>query len=740
VIPLKEEAMATVSSSEALTVWPGKSAPLGATWTGHGVNFAVFSERAEQVELCLFAAPGDARPRHTFSLTQKTRNVWHGFIPHCRPGQLYGYRVYGPYEPRCGRRFNPAKLLVDPYARAVTGKVNWRLGSPLAYDPYGPLGDLARDDTDNAAAMPKCVVVDPHFNWEGDCRPGHPLHRSVIYELHVKGFTKNFPGLDPELRGTYAGLAAPQVIEYLRQLGVTAVELLPVHECQPESFLIDRGLTNYWGYNTVCFFAPDSRYSASGSLGGQVAEFKEMVRCLHRAGIEVLLDVVYNHTAEGDHRGPTLSWRGIDNESYYWLVPGDPYHYMDFTGCGNSPAMTHPDVLKLVTDSLRYWAQEMHVDGFRFDLASTLARNEKGVDRLSAFFDILHQDPILSGIKLIAEPWDVRSGGYQVGNFPVDWSEWNGRFRDTARRFWRGDPSQLSELAYRITGSSDLYADDGRSPGASINFITCHDGFTLADLVSYNYKHNEANQEDNRDGTDDNLSWNCGAEGESADPAILELRYRQMRNFFATLMLSQGTPMISAGDEFCCTQRGNNNAYCQDNAISWLDWGMADQNADQVDFVRRLIAFRKEHPAFSRRRFFEGRSFNLDEIKDITWLRPGGGEMTAADWTPDFVRCVGFAIDGRDLNDVDDHGLPLSDSVFLVLMNAFWDPIPFRLPQIDSGRWHCLMDTTCGWITSDRGTRARARGSKKEEKALFLSGAEYPLAARSVALFELADS
>ncbi|MGH7462259.1 MAG: glycogen debranching protein GlgX, partial [Longimicrobiales bacterium] len=453
---------------------------------------------------------------------------------------------------------------------AITGKVDWALGSALAYDPSSPHRDFARDDSDDAAAMPKCVVTDPAFDWDGDVQPRTPFHRSVVYELHVRGFTRRFPGLDPAVRGTYAALGSPPVLNYLKELGVTAVELLPVQECQPEKFLLDRSLTNYWGYNTIGFFAPDSRYSSAGSMGGQVTEFKQMVKRLHRAGIEVLLDVVYNHTAESDHLGPTLSFRGIDNEAYYWLTP-DLYHYMDFAGCGNTPRMMHPEVLKLVMDSLRYWVQEMHVDGFRFDLASTLAREEHGVDRLSSFFDILHQDPILSDVKLIAEPWDIRAGGYQVGNFPVDWSEWNGRYRDTVRRFWRGDPGQLSDLAYRITGSSDLYRDDGRSPAASINFITAHDGFTLADLVSYNTKHNEANLEDNRDGTDANFSWNCGTEGETDRPDVLDLRARQVRNFFSTLLISQGTPMIPAGDEFGRSQRGNNNAYCQDNEITWLD-------------------------------------------------------------------------------------------------------------------------------------------------------------------------
>jgi isoamylase len=710
-------------------VRPGKHAPLGAHWTGQGVNFAIFAQNAEKVELCLFARAEDPQPARTVDLGQKTRNVWHCLLPECRPGQLYGYRVYGPYQPCRGRRFNPAKLLLDPYARAITNKVDWSRGSPLSYDPASAEKDLVPDTSDDAAAMPKCVVVDHRFDWDGDQPLRTPLARSVIYELHIKGFTCCFPGLEPKLRGTYAGLASPEVLGYLTKLGITAVELLPVHECQPEKFLLDRGLTNYWGYNTAGFFAPDGRYSASGTLGGQVNEFKQMVKRLHRAGLEVILDVVYNHTAEGDHLGPTLSWRGIDNEVYYWLADGDPYHYMDFTGCGNTPRMTHPDVLKLIMDSLRYWAREMHVDGFRFDLASTLARGEHGVDRLSSFFEILHQDPVLCSVKLIAEPWDVGAGGYQVGNFPVDWSEWNGRYRDTVRRFWRGDAGQVPDLAYRITGSSDLYYSNGRSPDASFDFLTCHDGFTLHDLVSYNAKHNEANLEDNRDGNDCNFSWNCGVEGETADPAVLELRQRQMRNFFSTLLLSQGIPLITAGDEFARSQGGNNNAYCQDNEISWVDWELRAKNAGLLDFVRRWLDFRRKHPCFRRMRFFEGRKFGLNELKDISWLRPDGREMSGDDWSLDFVRCFGFVIDGKDLRDVDEQGRLLSDSIFLVIFNAHCEAIPFTLPAplCGSGRWRCLMDTTAGWLAAGRGRRGDPPGSP------------YPLGGHSLALLEWAE-
>ncbi len=709
-------------------MWPGKSLPLGATWTGQGVNFALFSEHAERVELCLFAGPLDARPARTFLLGQKTRHVWHGFLPDCRPGQLYAYRVHGPWNPRRGQRFNAAKLLLDPCARAITGKVDWSRGSPLSHDPARPQDIEARDESDSAAAMPRCVVLDPAFDWDGDRRPGTPLHHSVIYELHVRGFTRCFPGLDPAIRGTYSALGAAPVLKYLNSLGVTAVELLPVHECQPEKFLTGRGLTNYWGYNTVGFFAPDGRYSASGALGGQVTEFKQMVKRLHRAGIEVILDVVYNHTGEGDHLGPTLAWRGIDNQSYYWLAADDPSRYLDFAGCGNTPRMMHPDVMQMVMDSLRYWVQEMHVDGFRFDLASTLARGENGVYRLSSFFDILHQDPVLNNVKLIAEPWDVRDGGFQVGNFPVDWCEWNAHYRDTVRRFWRGDQGQTPELAFRLTGSSDLYREDGRTPGASINFVTCHDGFTLADLTAYNAKHNEANLEQNRDGAGQNLSWNCGVEGETEDAAVLELRRRQARNFFSTLLLSQGTPMICAGDEFGRTQRGNNNAYCQDNEISWLDWSLAEKNAGLLEFVRRLVIFRRQHPAFQRRRFFEGAA-GLDQCKDITWLRPDGGEMAPEDWGRHFARSLGFVVDGRKLNEVDVRGHTLSDSMFLVLLNAHDDEVPFRLPKNGGGSWHCHLDTTRGWLPP-------AASGAGAGTVRFKSGDRYPLAARSLALLE----
>ncbi len=707
-------------------VWPGRPSPLGATWEAGGVNFAIYSENAEAVELCFFDSPAASRASQVIRLTQRTRNTWHAFVRGCAPGALYGYRVYGRYDPWTGLRFNPAKLLVDPYARALTGAVDWRASSPFGY----PLGhtetDLARDDSDSAAAVPKSIVVDPGFDWGDDQPPRVPLQRSVIYEVHVKGFTARFPRLAPKLRGTYAGLAAGPVIQYLKKLGVTAVELLPVHACQPEKPILDRGLTNYWGYNTLGYFAPDSRYSSSGGLGAQVAEFKRMVKALHRAGLEVILDVVYNHTCEGNHLGPTLSWRGIDNPTYYCLEPGRLRYYRDYTGCGNSLNMQHPAVLRMIADSLRYWVLEMRVDGFRFDLASALAREGGGPDRLASFFDIVYQDPVLNHVKLIAEPWDVSLGGYQVGGFPVDWSEWNGRYRDTVRRYWKGDHGLLADMAYRLTGSSDLYRDDGRSPSASVNFITCHDGFTLNDLASYDHKHNEANLEDNHDGADSNDSWNCGVEGETSNPAVLDLRMREMRNFLATLLLSQGTPMLWAGDEFARTQRGNNNSYCQDNEIGWVDWRRAREYSELLEFTRGLIAFRAAHPVFRRTRFFEGRDFSLDQIKDITWLKPDGREMRGEDWATGWAQCVGVQLDGRDLPDLDDRGAPLADSVFLLLLNAFHESVEFRMPPPHSGgAWHSRFDTSRGWV-----------GPSGASPAALAPSAPYSLSGRAMALFE----
>src|SRR5881296_3575378 len=578
-----------------IKTWLGYPYPLGATWLGNGVNFALFSEHATSVDLCLFDSMEASEENVRIPVTEHTDQVWHIFLPEVRPGQIYGYRVSGPYEPQIGMRFNSSKLLLDPYAKAIAGQVQWG-DEMFGYVVGGEAEDLTRDVRDDAWGMPKAVVIDNAFNWDGDRKIGRPLAESIIYELHVKGFTKLCPGVPPELRGTYAALGSTWAIDYFKHLGVTAVELLPVHAHIDDEALVDRGLTNYWGYNTIGFFAPEAKYSGSGDRGEQVNEFKGMVRNLHAAGIEVILDVVYNHTAEGSHLGPTLAFRGIDNIVYYRQVPDDLRYYMDYTGCGNSLSMLHPRTLQLIMDSLRYWVLEMHVDGFRFDLASTLAREIHSVDRLGAFFDIIHQDPVLSQVKLIAEPWDLGEGGYQVGNFPVLWAEWNGIYRDTVRSFWKSDENQASSLAYRLTGSSDLYGRGGRRPWASVNFVTAHDGFTLNDLVSYNEKHNEANGEDNRDGEPYNRSWNCGVEGPTDDPDVLALRARQKRNLLATLMLSQGVPMLLAGDEFLRTQQGNNNAYCQDNEISWHLWPLSRTALAQLSFTKRLIKLRLDHP------------------------------------------------------------------------------------------------------------------------------------------------
>jgi glycogen operon protein len=627
------------------------------------------------------------------SLRERTDLVWHGYVPGLGPGQLYGYRVHGPYDPAGGLRFNPAKLLIDPYARALAGETIWR-DECFGYRVGDPAPDLSRDDRDSAPFVPKGVVVDPAFDWEDDRPPRTPWHRSILYELHVKGFTARHPGLPAPLRGTYAGLASPAALEYLTDLGVTAVELLPVHHHLDEPALAQRGLVNYWGYNTIAFFAPNSRYASTGRRGEQVQDFQAMVKALHRAGLEVILDVVYNHTAEGNHLGPTVSFRGIDNPVYYRLVPNDRRYYQDYTGCGNTTNMTHPRALQLLMDSLRYWVQQMHVDGFRFDLAPALARMFHDVHRLSPFFELLHQDPVISRVKLIAEPWDVGAGGYQVGNFPVGWAEWNGRYRDAIRRYWRGDPGQVADLAYRLTGSSDLYQDDGRRPYASVNFVTAHDGFTLADLVSYNVKHNEANGEGNRDGADENLSWNCGVEGPTDDSAILARRDRQMRNFLATLFLSQGVPMLCAGDEIGRTQRGNNNAYCQDNEISWLDWQLGSGARHLLQFTRRLIRLRHEQPELRRRKFFQGRPLCSADMKDLVWLRPDGGEMTETEWRQSTLRTFGFRLCGDAMDEVDERGQPITGDTLLVLLNADAKPVPFVLPDTHPGdAWERLIDT-----------------------------------------------
>ncbi|HET8576332.1 MAG TPA: glycogen debranching protein GlgX, partial [Methylomirabilota bacterium] len=655
---------------------PGTPYPLGATWDGAGVNFALFSEHGTRVELCLFDSETGAREVQRVPVQECDDQVWHVYLPEARPGLLYGYRVHGPYEPAAGHRFNPAKVLLDPYAKAIAGPVRWN-DALFGYTVGSKEEDLAADGRDSAPYLPKSVVVDPAFSWGGDRQLRTPWHKTVIYEVHVKGLTARHPEVPRELRGSYAGLACPAVVEYLNRLGVTAVELLPVHHCVPEKSLIDRGLTNYWGYNSIGFFAPDSRFAASGYLGRQVSEFKTMVKTLHAAGIEVILDVVYNHTAEGNHLGPTLCFRGIDNDAYYRLLPDDRRHYMDYTGCGNTLNMTHPRTLQLIMDSLRYWVLEMHVDGFRFDLASALAREFHDVDRLSAFFDVIHQDPVVSQVKLIAEPWDLGEGGYQVGNFPAGWAEWNGKYRDVIRRYWKGDERQVAELGYRLTGSSDLYEPGGRRPSASINFVTAHDGFTLADLVSYNSKHNEANGEDNRDGTDDNASWNCGVEGPTDDPAVLACRERQARNFLVTLFLSQGVPMLCGGDEIARTQHGNNNAYCQDNELTWFQWPLSRSALRQLEFVRRLIRLRLGQPVFHRRRFFQGRRIHGSEVKDLSWFSPDGKEMTEEEWHNSVTRSLGLRLAGDAIEEVDAEGQPIVGDTFLMLHNAHHERVPF---------------------------------------------------------------
>jgi isoamylase len=678
-------------------VWPGRSLPRGAHWDGEGVNFAVFSGHAEAVELCVFDRTG-RRELQRIALVERTDEVFHCYLPEARPGLLYGYRMQGPYRPEQGLRFNAHKLLLDPYARSIAGTLRWS-DALFGYNVGHKRGDLSFDRRDSASAMPKSKVVEPAFTWGNDQPPNIAWHDMVIYELHVRGFTMQHPDVPPALRGTYAGLATAPVIDYLRRLGVTTIELMPVHYFVDDRRLVQQGLRNYWGYNTIGYFAPESRYSASGKLN----EFKTMVKTLHSAGFEVILDVVYNHTAEGNELGPTLCFRGMDNAAYYRLQ-ADPRYYMDYTGCGNTLNMQHPRVLQLIMDSLRYWVTDMHVDGFRFDLAPALARELHEVDRLGAFFDILRQDPVLDRVKLIAEPWDLGEGGYQVGNFPPGWAEWNDKYRDTMRSYWRGDGGVIGEFARRLTGSSDLYGRSGRAPHASINFITAHDGFTLRDLVSYNAKHNEANLEDNRDGSDNNISWNCGVEGSTTDPAILALRARQSRNLLATLLLSQGIPMLTAGDEIVRTQGGNNNAYCQDNPVSWVDWTMDDAREHLLAFVRRVVELRRQHPAFRRRHFFEGRSLTGKDDKDIAWLKPDGSEMTEREWNNDFARCLGVFLAGDRLGETDARGRAVSDDDYLVLFNAHDGPIPFTLPAFDSWGWLVLLDTARDEGLSPEGT------------------------------------
>jgi isoamylase len=670
---------------------PGVPYPLGASYDGAGVNFALFSENATGVELCLFGGAEGNEETARLQLVEQTDQVWHIYLPGIRPGQRYGYRVHGPYEPLAGNRFNPAKLVIDPYAKAIDREFN--LDDRLfGYQVGNRDADLSCDERDDGALMPKSVVIDSKFSWGSDRRLNTPWHETVIYELHVKGFTARHPFVPANLRGTYAGLASPRVIEYFRSLSVTAVELMPVHQAVVDRHLSECGLVNYWGYNSIAYFAPDVRYSSSGRVGEQVREFKSMVKAFHRAGIEVILDVVYNHTAEGNQLGPTLCLRGIDNGNYYRLKPDERRYYLDYTGCGNTLNMVSPRTLQLVMDSLRYWVLETHVDGFRFDLAAALARELHDVDRLGAFFDIIHQDPVLCQVKLIAEPWDLGEGGYQVGNFPPLWSEWNGKYRDTVRDYWRGNDQTLAEFAYRLTGSSDLYRAGGRSPTASINFITSHDGFTLTDLVSYNEKHNEANGEDNRDGENDNRSWNCGHEGATDDPAILQLRARQKRNFLATLMLSQGVPMIRGGDEVGHTQSGNNNAYCQDNEISWLNWEHTDQ--ELLEFIRRLALFRKRHPVFHRRRWLQGGQLRGRGTRDIGWFKPDGGEMSEQDWTMGFAKSLGVYLDGASFTAPDAMGEPVTDASFYLVFNAHHNPLGFILPAAEWGRrWTPVLDT-----------------------------------------------
>ncbi len=679
--------------SLSMKLRPGKPYPLGATWDGAGVNFALFSEHATRVELCLFDSPEASRESVRISLPEQTDRVWHGYLDGVLPGQLYGYRVHGPWEPEAGHRFNAAKVVLDPYAKAVGRPLRWA-DELFGYAVGHPEADLHRDDRDNAAFAPLATVIDPAFTWGDDRPPRTPWHKTVIYEVHVRGFSRLHPEIPEALRGTYSALCSEPAIQHLKELGVTAVELMPVHHHAYERHLAERGLSNYWGYNTLAFFAPDLRYASAPWPGSSVREFKRMVRILHDAGLEVILDVVYNHTAEGNHLGPTLSLRGIDNRAYYRLVPGNERYYTDYTGCGNTLNMVHPRVLQLIMDSLRYWVLEMHVDGFRFDLASALARELHEVDKLSAFFDIIHQDPVLSQVKLIAEPWDLGEGGYQVGNFPVGWTEWNGKYRDTVRRFWRGDGGVVSEMATRLAGSSDLYEQSGRRPYASINFVTSHDGFTLQDLVSYNHKHNEANLEDNRDGENHNLSWNCGVEGPTEDRAIRALRERQKRNFMATLLLSLGVPMISGGDELSRTQRGNNNAYCQDNEISWYPWQLDEEGRDFLEFVKYVVRLRNQQPVLQRRKFFQGRPIRGGQVKDIAWYLPGGREMDDQDWNNPAGRCLGVLLAGKELDEVDERGEPLEGDTLFLMMNAQAEPVAFVLPaHAPNVRWERLLDT-----------------------------------------------
>ena len=707
----------------SLRTFLGYPYPLGATWLGNGVNFALFSEHATSVELCLFDNINDSEENIRIPVTEQTDQVWHEFLPDVRPGQLYGFRVSGPYDPERGLRFNSSKLLLDPYAKAIAGEVSWA-DEMFGYFIGDKKEDLAQDFRDDAWGMPKSVVIDTAFDWQGDRKPGIPLHDSVIYEVHVRGFSKLWNEVPEELRGTYAALGSPAAIDYFKKLGVTAIELLPVHAHIDDKGLIDRGLTNYWGYNTIGFFAPHAQYSSSGQMGQQVSELKTMVRSLHAAGIEVILDVVYNHTAEGNHLGPTLCFRGIDNTSYYRLLADKPRFYLDYTGTGNTLDTLHPRTLQMVMDSLRYWASDIHVDGFRFDLAPALGRDGTGVNKFHAFFKVIRQDPILSQLKLIAEPWDVGDGGYQVGNFPAPWSEWNGKFRDSVRSFWKGDEGRIGEVAYRLTGSPDLYQHNGRCPYASINFLTAHDGFTLNDLVSYDKKHNEANGDGNKDGDNNNLSWNCGAEGPTNDPQVNALRDRQRRNFLTTLFLSQGVPMLTGGDEWGRTQNGNNNAYCQDNEISWFNWERDEKQNQSLEFTRRLIQFRKDHPVFRRPKFLKGRRIPGSEIRDVMWFNSGGNQMSEDEWASPFVRCLGMLLSGDTSDLVTFEGEPVRDDTFLLLINAHYEPIPFVLPGEENLEWQLILDT------------ADPNGFLAEPRK-FASGDDVDLAGRVCCLLQL---
>ncbi len=705
-------------ATEKVRVWPGRPYPLGANWDGAGVNFAIYSEHASKVELCLFDSVRAKKESHRITLPERTDMVWHGYLPDGVPGQMYGFRVHGPFAPKDGYRFNHHKVLLDPYAKSIARDVIWH-DNMFGYRIGDPADDLSFDKRDNAAFAPLAAVVDTAFTWGDDRPPKTPWHKTVIYELHVKGFTKQHPDVPKSIRGTYAGLASEASISYLRDLGVTAVELMPVHYHLDDRHLVDNGLKNYWGYNTLSFFAPDPRYASAALSSDPVREFKRMVRGLHQAGIEVILDVVYNHTAEGNQHGPTISLRGIDNSSYYRLVPADRRYYMDYTGCGNTLNMLCPRVLQLIMDSLRYWVLDMHVDGFRFDLASALARELHAVDRLGAFFDIICQDPVLSQVKLIAEPWDLGEGGYQVGNFPTGWTEWNGKYRDGVRSFWKGDGGAVSEFASRLSGSSDLYEHNGRRPYASINFITAHDGFTLNDLVSYNHKHNEANKEGNMDGESHNRSWNCGIEGATNDVKVRAIREKQKRNFLATLLLSQGVPMICAGDEISRTQRGNNNAYCQDNKISWFNWTLTESQQKLLEFVKMLIRLRADQPVLRRRQFFQGRPIRGSEVKDLAWLEPSGREMPDDAWDSGYVRCLGMLLAGDQIDELDERGQRVDGDTLLLLLNAHHEPIPFTLPHGAQGWWDLIFDTAKG----------------DADDVCHAVGDVYPLAGRSTAMF-----